>query len=72
LVQLTLSLSTTSGSSVDISTSWEEESAPCVLTGSIVPPGSDNPLGADVLTADLSSAGTTRHAESPSAAGRAA
>jgi len=41
LVQLTLSLRTTSGSAVDHSTSWEEESAPCLLMGVIVPPGSD-------------------------------
>ena len=41
LVQLTLSLRTTSGNLVDTSTSREEESAPCLLTGVIVPPESD-------------------------------
>ena len=48
-VQLGHSLRTTSGSSVDISTSWEEESASCLLTPVIIPPVTDRLPGAEVL-----------------------
>jgi hypothetical protein len=41
LVELTPSFRTTSSSSAAISTSWEEESAPFLLTAAIVPQGSD-------------------------------